>query len=120
MLRAIATLAFMVCARGSPKCLDFTRTTTQLAMPEIRLESQNVCLIGRLLCSRMLSHDLMNIRAEAYKYEHSDAPSRSMCWLNHMIFIIYILYTHNFYTMESQESPVFNYVLSVKVSQDAT
>ena len=44
----------------------------------------------------MKSDDLMNINPEAHK--HSDAPSRSMSWLIDIIPIIYILYTHNFYT----------------------
>ena len=44
----------------------------------------------------MKSHDLMNINPEAYK--RSDAPSRSMSWLIDIIRIIYIIYTHNFYT----------------------
>ena len=52
-----------VCARGSPKCLDFTRNTPQLkvsglhkkhtatqpVMPETRLEPLNVCLTDRRL-----------------------------------------------------------------------
>ena len=44
----------------------------------------------------MKSHDLMNINPKAYK--PSDAPSRSMSWFIDIIPIIYIFYTHNFYT----------------------
>ena len=38
----------------------------------------------------------MNINPGAYKRE--DAPSRRMWQLNDIIPIIYILYSHNFYT----------------------
>ena len=61
----------------------------------------------------MKSHDLMNINLEAYKYKHSDAPSRSMWRLNDIITVIYIIYTHNFYSGEKPRIPA--YMLLVKI-----
>ena len=43
----------------------------------------------------MNPHKLININSEAYKYKHSDAPSRSMCGLNDIISKIYILFLVN-------------------------
>ena len=46
----------------------------------------------------MMSHDLMNIISEVYKYTHSAAPSRSKWRINDIIPINYIISTHNFYS----------------------
>ena len=43
----------------------------------------------------MMSHDLMNINPQAYKYKHLDAASRGRWWLNDIISIHKL---HNFYT----------------------
>ena len=59
----------------------------------------------------MISHNLMNINLEAYK--HSDAPSRSMWRLNDIIPIIFIIYTHNFYTDGKPEFLLLKYMLLV-------
>ena len=63
----------------------------------------------------MTSHDLMNINREAYKYTRSVAPSRSNWRLIDIIAINYIIYAQNFTPMESQESPLFNHMLPVKI-----
>ena len=34
----------------------------------------------------MMSHDLININLEVYKYKHSDAPSRSKWLLNDIFY----------------------------------
>ena len=62
----------------------------------------------------MTSHDFMNINREAYKYTHSVAPSRSKWRLIDIIAINYIIYTHNFILLKSQESLLFNHMLPVK------
>ena len=57
----------------------------------------------------MMSHEFMNINFETYKYWYklSDAPSRSMGWLNDIIPIISIIYPHNFYTDVKARIPAF-------------
>ena len=55
----------------------------------------------------MTSHDLININAEAYKYKRSAAPSRTKWRLNDIITINYIIYTHNFYTVEKPRISAF-------------
>ena len=44
----------------------------------------------------MTSHNLMNIKPEAYKCKLSDAQAEVMWWLNDIIPIIYLIYTHNY------------------------
>ena len=48
----------------------------------------------------MTSHDLINIKREAYKYTCSAAPSRNKSRLIDVIAINYIIYTHNFTVMD--------------------
>ena len=59
----------------------------------------------------MTSHDLMNINSEADKYTRSAAPNRSKMQLIDIIAINYIIYTQT----ESQESQLFNHMLTVKI-----
>ena len=55
----------------------------------------------------MMSHDLMNINPEAYKYMRSVARSRSKWQLIDIITINYIIFTHNIYTNEKPRISAF-------------